>query len=409
MPASSETDAVDLESYFDRPEVKAAYLAQKAIQVPEFSPLPDDAVGARLRARAPEESEETQDWAYIKRHQRYDTFEKRQRKREKERLVHEQYQIRQRIDQLKNMEASELGPGEARLKEFLASAITLDGKYTILLPPEPRRPKKNGKKLEGVRAGMRAGTTTGEDADTEGETPTSTSTRPHAERINHAKPASQQPSPMPPPAPKTPAVTVALEVNEVPHAPRSPEYIAPNAFNAPPKRESGRVAAKAEAKPTSRKRPLPETAPEPEVTAVPPRKRPRADARATPMEAPPHTQSVLLQIAMRKAAQPRARQTSRVIHAFGFGIPGAIEEEVYYELPENVISQSALEDQYRKKLGSVSDGDPPEMDGSAEEYGPGYWSKEPGYLNGVSGLNGLSTIRETSEDAMDVDGARRHS
>lgn len=54
MPTSSETDHVDLESYFDRPEVKAKYLAQKAIQVPEFSPLPDDAVGARLRARAPE-------------------------------------------------------------------------------------------------------------------------------------------------------------------------------------------------------------------------------------------------------------------------------------------------------------------------------------------------------------------
>lgn len=319
--------------------------------------------------------------------------------------MHEQYQIRQRIEQLKAMEAGDMGPGvvEARRKEFLCSAIALASKYTMLLPPEPRRPK-NGKKQEGVRAG----TTTGEEADTEGETPSST--RPPAkERTNHTRPASQQPSPMPPPVPATPAVTVAVEVNEVPHAPRSPEYIAPNAFNAPPKRESGRVAAKAEAKPTSKKRPLPETAPEPEVTAVPPRKRLRAEPRATPMEAPPHTQSVLLQIAMRKAAQPRARQTSRVIHAFGFGIPGAIEEEVYYELPENVISQNALEEQYRKKLGSVSDGDPPGMDGSAEEYGASYWSKEPGYLNGAPGLNGLSTIRETSEDAMDVDRAPGHS
>ena len=38
-------------SYFDKPEVKANYLAQKAIQVPEYAPLPDDAVGGRLRAR----------------------------------------------------------------------------------------------------------------------------------------------------------------------------------------------------------------------------------------------------------------------------------------------------------------------------------------------------------------------
>lgn len=53
-PESSMPDGKAAESYFDQPEVMEAYLAQRAIQVPEFSPLPDDAVGGRLRARAEE-------------------------------------------------------------------------------------------------------------------------------------------------------------------------------------------------------------------------------------------------------------------------------------------------------------------------------------------------------------------
>lgn len=53
-PETSIPDGQAASSYFDKPEVKAAYLAQRAIQVPEFAPLPDDAVGGRLRARAEE-------------------------------------------------------------------------------------------------------------------------------------------------------------------------------------------------------------------------------------------------------------------------------------------------------------------------------------------------------------------
>lgn len=53
-PEGGESSTAPSTSYFDKPEVKTAYLAQKAIQVPEYSPLPDDAVGGRLRARQDE-------------------------------------------------------------------------------------------------------------------------------------------------------------------------------------------------------------------------------------------------------------------------------------------------------------------------------------------------------------------
>ena len=49
---------------------------------------------------------DTSDAAYEKRHRKYETFEKRQRLREKEKLKHEHYKLKERIEQLRAMDSS---------------------------------------------------------------------------------------------------------------------------------------------------------------------------------------------------------------------------------------------------------------------------------------------------------------
>ena len=49
---------------------------------------------------------DTSDATYEKRHRKYETFEKRQRLREKEKLKHEQYKLKERIEQLRGMDGS---------------------------------------------------------------------------------------------------------------------------------------------------------------------------------------------------------------------------------------------------------------------------------------------------------------
>ena len=124
---------------------------------------------------------------YEKRHRKYEMFEKRQRLREKEKLKHEHYKLKERIDQLRAMDNSAFlalpasdfseppddlpGPsvqspskqqlddfgephsttsyheGERRRKEMLEVALSLEERYRILLPPDRRwmLKKKTGK------------------------------------------------------------------------------------------------------------------------------------------------------------------------------------------------------------------------------------------------------------------------
>lgn len=51
-------------------------------------------------------SEDTSDAYYIHLHKRYETFERRQRIREKEKLQFERYKMRSRLDLLRNMSVS---------------------------------------------------------------------------------------------------------------------------------------------------------------------------------------------------------------------------------------------------------------------------------------------------------------
>ncbi|PFH52265.1 hypothetical protein AMATHDRAFT_46394 [Amanita thiersii Skay4041] len=171
------------ERYFDRPEVLKSFREQTLIETPSFinvAELPSAGVGGRFRPRGSGDNfVDTSDAAYEKRHRKYEAFEKRLRLREKEKLKHEQYKLRERIDQLKAMDSSAFlslaastfspadtevfdsqdaildgptngyGPhannvatpneGERRRKEMLDVASALEERYRILLPPERLR------------------------------------------------------------------------------------------------------------------------------------------------------------------------------------------------------------------------------------------------------------------------------
>ncbi|KAF8215865.1 hypothetical protein K438DRAFT_613661 [Mycena galopus ATCC 62051] len=170
------------ESYFDRPEVLKAYREQTTIETPEFTNLsetPSASVGGpRLRVRTTEDNTADLDAVYEKRHKKYEKFEKGQRLREKEKLKHAQYKLKERIEQLRGMDNSAFmaapasafsapsGPevmeedpilgglngnpafleGERRRKEMLANAQILEERYRILLPPD-RQKKPAGQNL----------------------------------------------------------------------------------------------------------------------------------------------------------------------------------------------------------------------------------------------------------------------
>lgn len=138
-----------------------------------------------------QESVDTSDAAYEKRHRKYETFEKRQRLREKEKLKHEHYKLKERIDQLRAMDTSAFlaipasefeepcapGPsaqpdpsvdtsnlhgaaayheGERRRKEMLEVALSLEQRYRTLLPPDRRWMEKKSDKSPGKRASIDA-------------------------------------------------------------------------------------------------------------------------------------------------------------------------------------------------------------------------------------------------------------
>ncbi|EGN93100.1 hypothetical protein SERLA73DRAFT_189929 [Serpula lacrymans var. lacrymans S7.3] len=180
QPSTSASSGFEINNhayqrYFDRPDVLKAYREQLIIQTPEFSLLSEDAsVGGRFRPRSSEEeSTDTSDAAYEKRHRKYETFEKRQRLREKEKLKHEHYKLKERIEQLRALDgnaflalpassfsappgveeelplsdlpgahvngAAVYNEGERRRKEMLDVAFTLDERYKTLLPSERKQ------------------------------------------------------------------------------------------------------------------------------------------------------------------------------------------------------------------------------------------------------------------------------
>lgn len=133
-----------------------------------------------------QQTTDSSDAEYEKRHRKYETFEKRQRLREKEKLKHEQYKLKERIEQLRAIDgaaflslpqssfpptpgrynddveddesivslpgahvngAAAHNEGERRRREMLDVALNLEERYRTLLPPERKgleREKKSG-------------------------------------------------------------------------------------------------------------------------------------------------------------------------------------------------------------------------------------------------------------------------
>ncbi|KAF9567801.1 hypothetical protein CPC08DRAFT_519916 [Agrocybe pediades] len=179
-PESNEAgirlNTVANERYFSRPEVLKAFREQQIIQTPDFESIGESStVGGRMRPRgAEDEAAETSDAAYEKRHRKFETLEKRQRLREKEKLRHEHYKLKERIEQLRVMDSSAFmaapasyftpappqataeldelvasqsqyallngglthAEGERRRKEMLDAAYRLEKRYAYLLPPD---------------------------------------------------------------------------------------------------------------------------------------------------------------------------------------------------------------------------------------------------------------------------------
>ncbi|KAG8909117.1 hypothetical protein FRC01_007119, partial [Tulasnella sp. 417] len=171
-PEAPEGAEENHQSHFSKPEVQAAAKEQAMIETPEFAPLAEGAaVGSRLRARTlSEEIIDSSDAVYIKRHRKYETFEKRQRLREKETLQYEHFKLRERIDELRSMDASAFSAisipgssasdvhpdhGEEAKRLMLKEAEELDRRYTILLPGsgDKKGHKKDGEDREGSLAG----------------------------------------------------------------------------------------------------------------------------------------------------------------------------------------------------------------------------------------------------------------
>ncbi|KAL1739982.1 hypothetical protein HDZ31DRAFT_23990, partial [Schizophyllum fasciatum] len=172
------------ERYFERPDVIKAYREQQTIQIPEFvriDELPE--AGSRFRPRA-DLGDFDSDAVYEKRHRKYENFEKRIRMREKEKLKHEQYKLKERLEQIRGMDpqaflalpASVFTPvpttgdnsgehegeedeevaiyssvpgapvsgvvlheGQRRRSEIVAAAEALAERYRVLLAPEKKK------------------------------------------------------------------------------------------------------------------------------------------------------------------------------------------------------------------------------------------------------------------------------
>ncbi|KAF5352765.1 hypothetical protein D9756_005890 [Leucocoprinus leucothites] len=186
----SNVVTVSSERYFDRPDVLEGFRKGHIIQTPSYSKGAPD-VG-RFRPRGVEDTQiDTSDAAYERRHRKYETFEKRQRLREKEKLKHEQYKLKERIEQLRVMDASaflalpasDFSPapgvqegdidaggistlpgaqvnstaayseGERRRKEMLDIALALEARFRVLLPPDRgRKPQPRSAAREDMAA-----------------------------------------------------------------------------------------------------------------------------------------------------------------------------------------------------------------------------------------------------------------
>ncbi|KIK94147.1 hypothetical protein PAXRUDRAFT_12220 [Paxillus rubicundulus Ve08.2h10] len=379
-PSSSRPSSFGLNSlanqrYFDRPDVMKAYREQLNIQTPEFSFLSEDAsVGGRFRPRSSgevctsvffdgsvgpspiahlprvqQDCADTSDATYEKRHRKYETFEKRQRLREKEKLKHEQYKLKERIEQLKAMDGSAfLGlpatsfllpagtdddetlpgahingaaiyhEGERRRQEMLEVASMLEERYRTLLPSE--------KKLADLKGASRSSSVNLQLSDV----------RTQEDSIFSARETFSQPSPKP----NAPSIVLKIKVPQFRQ--KDPNGLPLSIVSSPgaktlsqhhlsPTKPFSKVSSDtlSTSSERSRKRSRASCVDYPES----PRSTPEHVTKPSHSSVAPKTESLLMQWALRTRAAPNARKTQRHVTAFGTKVPLELEEVRDFELP----------------------------------------------------------------------------
>lgn len=376
QPSSSSTDfglnSHANQRYFDRPDVIQAYREQQIIQTPEFTTLSEDAsVGGRFRPRISAElpeSADTSDAIYEKRHRKYETFEKRQRLREKEKLKHEQYKLKERIEQLRAMDGtaflglpaasfplpSDLVPaedgqdatlpaihvdgttvcneGERRRQEMLEVASILEDRYRTLLPSDKKSyfDQKKASRQSSVNLPPSSDIRPQDELIVNGRAsaailPTKAGTS-LVLKIKMPKQSSFSPSVSSTPAPKPTAYLLSSSPSKFKSVSR-----------ASPAKPISRASSDTES--VESERPRKRARPSHLDEAYSPHSTPEHHAPRPPHPAPALKPEpcVLMQAAIRASSAPTARKTHRHVTAFGAKVPQEIEELRDFELPEWII------------------------------------------------------------------------
>ncbi|KAI6163894.1 hypothetical protein EDD17DRAFT_440613 [Pisolithus thermaeus] len=340
-----QQSTVARQRYFDRPDVIKAYREQQIIQTPEFTLLPEDAsVGGRFRPRSSVEqvSVDISDAAYEKRHRKYETFEKRQRLREKEKLKHEQYKLKERIEQLRAMDSSAFlalpassfplpretdhtadgvgsslhangasahSEGERRRQQMLEVASMLEERYRTLLPSD--------KKLADLKTASRQSSVNLSSSD-----------------VRHLEELAS-------PAPQPNNSSIILKI-KVPPTRQKDDRAHLWLFPSSPKANSEALSHSS----MSPTKPVPQKG-----SSERSRKRPREDSDSpysTPDRYTKHAHSgtpkaeacVLVQWAERHRSSLNTRKTQRHVTAFGTKVPSEIEEVRDFEIPSWIRAPS---------------------------------------------------------------------
>ncbi|KAH0838063.1 hypothetical protein J3R83DRAFT_6304 [Lanmaoa asiatica] len=340
--------------YFDRSDVIKAYREQLNIQTPQFSLLSEDAtVGGRFRPRSSGEQDnaDTSDAAYEKRHRKYETFEKRQRLREKEKLKHEQYKLKERIEQLKVMDGSAFlanedqsgvslsdtqinvtpihNEGERRREEMLEVASILEERYRTLLPSEKKLADLKGASRSNINLNLQASEMCyPEESSSIGrELPSQVSPKPSAPSIILKIKVPQTRYKDYSGLPLFQVSSPGANSNSV-HTPLLPTK--------PFSKVSSDTLSVSSDRPYKRHRTSHvDDAESPYSTGTP-----EYAGKSPHSTAPKAEPCVLMQWALRTQAAPNARKTQRHVTAFGTKVPQSLEEVRDFELPEWIRPRS---------------------------------------------------------------------
>jgi len=302
------------------------------------------------------ESADTSDAVYERRHRKYETFEKRQRLREKEKLKHEHYKLKERIEQLRAIDGSAFlglpatsfsslpeavqvrdghdeshlaastngvavcNEGERRRQEMLDVASKLEERYRTLLPSEKKSyfDQKKASRQGSVQVHPSTDTQPREELTVNGRAseaavPTKFNT-PLVLKIKVPKQSSFSRSasvtPLPKPTTRQPSSSPAKPFSRASFETESVDSERPHKRIRPSHTDE-----------TYSTRSSPEQVPRPSRTGPPPKPEP----------------CVLMQAAIRNSSAPSARKTQRHVTAFGTKVPQEIEILRDFELPEWIV------------------------------------------------------------------------